>query len=75
MEQTIDKIHQLLMTDCETEKEKLNDFIKNNPYTIEEEDWDQVIEFAEREVRDRLDDPTLLKNPALRYSYTFYWPL
>lgn len=68
MKQTVDKIHQLLVVDCEAEKDKLNDFIQNNPYTIEQEDWDQVIEFAEREVRDRLNDPTLLKNPALRYT-------
>lgn len=66
MKQTIDKIHQLLVIDCEGEKDKLKDFIKNNPYTIEQEDWDQVIEFAERQVRDTLNDPTLLKNPALR---------
>lgn len=63
-----EKIHRLLVTDIVTEKEKLKDFIRNNPYEVKEEDWTQVIEFAEREVRDRLNDPTLLKNPALRYT-------
>lgn len=63
---TFEKIHQLMVTDLEDETEKLNDYIKNNPYKVEQENWAQVIELAEREVRDRLNDPTLLKSPALR---------
>lgn len=63
---TFEKIHQLMVTDLEDEIEKLNDYIKNNPYKVEQENWAQVIELAEREVRDRLNDPTLLKSPALR---------
>lgn len=65
---TFKKIHQLMVTNWEDETEKLNEYIKNNPYKAEQEDWAQVIELAEREIRDRLNDPTLLKNPALRYS-------
>lgn len=63
---TFEKIRQLLTTDIETEKEKLREYIKHHPFTAETEDWAQVIECAEREVRDRLNDPTLLKSPALR---------
>jgi len=63
---TFEKIHRLLVTDITTEKEKLRNYIKNNPYKAEQEDWNQVIELAEREVRDRFNDPTLLKSPALR---------
>lgn len=62
------KINQLLVTDIVTEKEKLREYVRNNPYKVEQEDWAEVIEFSEREVRDRLNDPTLLRNPALRYK-------
>jgi len=55
-----------LVTDIAVEKEKLSNYIKNNPYKVDQEDWAQVIEFAEKNVRDRLNDPTLLKSPALR---------
>lgn len=65
---TIKKIHQLLVTDLEVEKIKFRDYIKNNPYEAEQEDWALVVENAEKEVRDRLNDPTLLKTPDLRYT-------
>jgi len=66
MKKTLEKIHQLLVTDIEVEKEKLRNYIKNHPYEVEEEDWAEVIEIAGKEVRDRLNDPTLFKSPALR---------
>jgi len=63
-----EKIHQLLVTDFVAEKEKFKDYIKNNSsYESEQKDWAQVIENAEREIRDRLNDQTLLKNPDLQY--------
>jgi len=62
----IEQIQKLLVTDIEIEKEKLSNYIKNNPFKADQEDWAQVIEFAEKNVRDRLNDPTLLKSPALR---------
>lgn len=71
MKTTVEKIQQLLVTDIVVEKEKLSNYINNNPYEAEQEDWAQVIEVAEKKVRDRLNDPTLLKSPALRYSYAF----
>lgn len=67
----LEKIHQLLVTDIEDEREKFRKYIKNNPFKVEQEDWDHIIEFSETEVRDRLNDRTLLKNPALRYNHFF----
>lgn len=66
MKKTIETIQQLLVTDIAVEKEKLSNYIKNNPYKADQEDWAQVIEFAEKNIRERLNDPTLLKSPALR---------
>ncbi|XP_025202203.1 uncharacterized protein LOC112599497 [Melanaphis sacchari] len=66
MKKTVEKVQQLLETDIAIEKEKLSNYIKNNPFKAEQEDWAQVIELAEKNVRDRLNDPTLLKSPALR---------
>lgn len=66
MKKTVETIQQLLVTDIAVEKEKLSNFIKNNPYKADQEDWAQVIEFAEKNVREILNDPTLLKSPALR---------
>jgi len=66
MKKTVETIQQLLVTDIAVEKEKLSNYIKNNPYKADQEDWAQVIEFAEKNVRERLNDPTLLKSPALR---------
>lgn len=66
LKNSFEKIHQLLVTDIKAEKEKLSNYIKNNPYKAEQEDWAQVIELAESEVRDRFNDSTLLKSPALR---------
>lgn len=64
---TLDKIRQQLTVDIVAEKEMFKNYIKENPYVAEEqENWDQVIEFSEMEVRDRLNDPKLLKNPTLR---------
>lgn len=62
----VEQIQKLLVTDIVIEKEKLSNYIKNNPFKADQEDWAQVIEFAEKNVRDRLNDPTLLKSPALR---------
>lgn len=66
MMKTVETIQHLLVTDIAVEKEKLSNYIKNNPYKADQEDWAQVIELAEKNVRDRLNDPTLLKSPALR---------
>lgn len=66
MKKTVETIQQLLVTDIAVEKEKLSNYIKNNPYKADQEDWAQVIEFAEKNVREILNDPTLLKSPALR---------
>jgi len=66
MTKTVETIQQLLVTDIVAQKEKLSNYIKNNPYKADQEDWAQVIELAEKNVRDRLNDPTLLKSPALR---------
>lgn len=66
MKKIVEQIQQLLVTDIVIEKEKLSNYIKNNPFKADQEDWAQVIEFAEKNVRDRLNDPTLLKSPALR---------
>lgn len=57
------KIHELLVTDHETEREKLNDYIKNNPYVESEQDWDDVIESA---LLQGISISDLLRNP--RYS-------
>jgi len=62
----VEQIQKLLVTDIVIEKEKLSNYIKNNPFKADQEDWAQVIEFAEKNVRDRLNDPTLLKSPELR---------
>lgn len=66
MKKTVETIQQLLVTDIAVEKEKLSNYIKNNPYKADQEDWAQVIECAEKNIRERLNDPTLLKSPALR---------
>ncbi|XP_060848211.1 dynein axonemal intermediate chain 3-like isoform X2 [Rhopalosiphum padi] len=66
MKKTVEKIQQLLVTDIAIEKEKLSNYIKNSPFKADQEDWAEVIEFAEKNVRNRLNDPTLLKSPALR---------
>jgi len=66
MKKTVETIQRLLVTDIAVEKEKLSNYIKNNPYKADQEDWAQVIEFAEKNVRERLNDPTLIKSPALR---------
>ncbi|CAH1731486.1 unnamed protein product [Aphis gossypii] len=66
MKKIVEHIQKLLVTDIVIEKEKLSNYIKNNPFKADQEDWAQVIEFAEKNVRDRLNDPTLLKSPALR---------
>lgn len=62
-----EQIHQTMVVDFAAEKEKLSEYVKNNPYKSEQTDWASVIEFAEKEIRDKLNDPTLLKNPGLRY--------
>uniref|UniRef100_A0A2S2R2B2 WD repeat-containing protein 63 n=1 Tax=Sipha flava TaxID=143950 RepID=A0A2S2R2B2_9HEMI len=67
MKQIFEKIHNIVVTDYEFEKEKLNSYIKNNPYKAAQEDWAQVIEFAEREDKDVLNDPNILKGPNIRY--------
>lgn len=65
---TLDRIRQQLAVDIVAEKEMFSDYIKDNPYKAEQkEDWDKVIKFSEMEVRNRLNDPNLLKNPSLRY--------
>lgn len=65
---TLDRIRQQLAVDIVAESELFNDYIKDNSYIAEQqEDWDKVIEFSEIEVRNRLNDPALLKNPSLRY--------
>jgi len=66
MKKTVETIQQLLVTDIAVEKEKLSNYIKNNPYKVDQEDWAQLIEFAEKNVREILNDPTLLKSPGLR---------
>jgi len=66
MKKTVETIQQLLVTDIAVEKEKLSNYIKNNPYKADQEDWAQVIEIAEKNIREKLNDPTLLKSPALR---------
>jgi len=66
MKKIVEHIQKLLVTDIVIEKEKLSNYIKNNPFKADQEDWAQVIEFAEKNVRDKLNDPTLLKSPALR---------
>eukprot|EP00102_Acyrthosiphon_pisum_P020917 XP_016658127.1 PREDICTED: uncharacterized protein LOC100571197 [Acyrthosiphon pisum] len=68
MKKTVETIQQLLVTDIAVEKEKLSNYIKNNPYKADQEDWAQVIEFAEKNVREILNYPTLLKSPALRMT-------
>lgn len=55
------------MIDIVDEKEKLNNYISENPFRAEkQENWDQIIEFSDMEVRSRLNDSKLLKNPGLR---------
>lgn len=71
LENTFENIRRLLVTDYEAEKEKFRDYVNNHPYEPEQEDWARVIENAETDVRDRLNDPTLLKNPDLRYASSF----
>lgn len=66
IKQIHENIHRLLVTDMAVEKQKLSDYVKNNPYRAEQEDWARIIEFAEKEIRDRFNDPTLLRSPALR---------
>lgn len=67
MKQIFEKIHSIVVTDYETEKEKLNDYIKNNPYKVAQEDWARVIDLAEREDKDVLNDPNLFKGQNIRY--------
>lgn len=66
IKQIHEHIHRLLVTDMAVEKQKLSDYMKNNAYRTEQEDWARIIEFAEKEIRDRFNDPTLLRSPALR---------
>lgn len=67
MKEIFEKIHNLVVTDYGSEKEKLNDYIKNNPYKAAQEDWARVIELAEREDKDVFNDPNLFKGPNIRY--------
>lgn len=67
MKHIFEKIHNIVVTDYESEKEKLNSYIKNNPYEAVQEDWAQVIELAEKEDKDILNDPNILKGPNIRY--------
>lgn len=65
MKTNLNRIHQLLVIDNVVEKEKMLEYIEDNPYVAEQKKklFPRVIELA---VGKMLNDPTHLKRPALR---------
>ncbi|XP_050436301.1 uncharacterized protein LOC126843044 [Adelges cooleyi] len=63
---TVERIRKLLGADFEAEKKKLNEIVQKIPFKTVQEDWAQLIDNAESAIRDRLNDPTLLKPPSIR---------
>ncbi|XP_050527751.1 uncharacterized protein LOC126897863 isoform X2 [Daktulosphaira vitifoliae] len=58
----------LIVTDYHVLKEKWNEFISNNPFKIEQENWTRIIDNAERDVKEmiRLNDYSSLENLEIR---------
>jgi len=61
------QFQKLLTLDIKTEKEKFISYINDNHYKSEKVNWTQVFDFVEKEDKNVLNDPNILKNSNLRY--------
>jgi len=61
------QFQKLLTLNFKIEKEKFINYINDNHYKSEKVNWTQVFDFVEKEDKNILNDPNILKNSNLRY--------